>query len=374
MAKAIWIENRQHWRLQETIGKQRKSFYSSNPGKRAGPAECRQKYLKALDDYEKGGTNPTFDYAWAEFLKDYKSRYKITSYNAIVSRGKAHLTKRFKRMRLLDISKRDWQKVIDDAFKSGATAKKTLKGIETTIRTFCKFCAGAGMLPDSMVPIHFIIPAKATRAEKRSLQPDELKVLFSADQDKNWFIPIFRFIALTGLRRGEVCALVAARDFDGQSITIRESLSHEGYTTSPKSKESERTIVLSDLALAQIEDHFARRKEQRIISKYLFCKPDATQISARQLGNVWRKWRTETGISITIHELRHTFITYSRTKTSIDLSDLKKIYGHSKDMDTDGTYVHDLAKSSLERQKELTKEKELAKEIEDAFISVIKSK
>lgn len=370
-AQPIWDKKRKHWKLNAYIGEKRKSFYSSDPGKRNGPAECRRKYRKALDEFEQGGSNPTFDYAWNEFIKDYKKRNKITSYNAIVNRGNAHLIKRFKRKRLSDIKKRDWQNVIFDAKSNGAKAARTLKSIASTIRIFCKYCASAGFIPDHKVPINFIIPADATKPKKTTLQPDELKLLFAEEQNDNWYIPVFRFIVLSGLRRGEVCALITNRDFDLPRITIRESLSHEGLTVSPKSKDSERSIYLSDLALTQINHHKDNRKKYGIISKYLFCKPNATQIQARQLRNEWQKWREKNGITITLHELRHTFISYSRQKTSLDLDDLKKIYGHSKDMDTDSVYVHEIKKSDKELKKELAKEKKIAKEINSAFEKII---
>lgn len=371
MAGTYWSEKEQRWRRREMIGDKRKSFYSSEKSRRKAEAEINRKYLKALDDYEQGGSNPIFDYAWDEFLADYKKRNKITSYNAIVNRGNAHLVKRFKNKRLSEITKRDWQDVIFDAHANGANARKTLKGIETTIRTFCKYCAAAGFIPDSKVPVHFIIPADATKKEKRSLQPDEMRILFDESQNDNWYIPIFRFIALSGLRRGEVCALQLARDYDAPRITIRESLSHEGITTSPKSKDSERTIYLSDLALAQIKHHMDNRKGKGIISKYLFCRPDAAQIQARQLRNAWQKWREKNGIDITLHELRHTFISYSRQKTSLDLDDLKKIYGHSKDMDTDSVYVHSIPKSEKEIREELEKQKGIAEQINSVFEEII---
>lgn len=371
MAKAIWIDKEKRWKRQETIGGKRRAFYSSDPGVRNGPAECNRKYLKALDEFEQGGSNPVFKYAWDEFISDYKKRNKITSYNALVSRGKAHLVNRFKNIRLNDISKRDWQNVIFDAYDNGAKAKATLKGIATTIRTFCKYCAASGMIPDNRVPIHFIIPAGSTKKQKRSLQPDEIKILFSEEQNVNWYIPVFRFIALTGLRRGEICALIKDRDFKDGTISINESLSHEGITISPKSKDSERTILLSDLALNQINHHMENRKARGIISKYLFCKPDATQISARQLRNEWQKWREQNDISITLHELRHTFISYSRLKTSLDLDDLKKIYGHSKDMDTDSIYVHEIEKTDEERKLQLEKDKRIANEIDTMFKKII---
>lgn len=345
IAQPRWVEDKQHWRLDALIGDKRKSFYSSDPGKRNGPAECRRKYREALDKHEQGGSDPKFDLAWEEFLEDYKKRNKITSYNTANSRGKAHLVPAFKGKRLSDITKRDWQNVIFNAFENGAKSVKTLNGIVALIRTFCRYCAAAGMMPDNKVPEHFVIPADATKPQKTILQPDEIKLLFDPEQDSDWYVPIFRFIMLTGFRRGETCAFKTARDLDEDVLTVRESLTHEGLTVTPKSKDSERKVLLSSLAIDQLNLHFEHRKKTGIISEYLFCLPNAKQIPARHLRNCWQKWREAHGITITLHELRHTYISYSRQKTSLDLEDLKTLYGHSKRMDTDSIYVHDINKS-----------------------------
>lgn len=68
-------------------------------------------------------------------------------------------------------------------------------------------------------------------------------------------------------------------------------------------------------------------------------------IRPRVLGNHWRQWRDAHGIKLTIHELRHTFITYSRIKTDLELAEFKRLIGHSRTMDTDRIYAHRVDKS-----------------------------
>ena len=360
------------WRITVTLNGKQHSFYSTLPSAVKAKAECRRKAQAFLDhaDLE----NIRFGEAWERFIEAYARKNRQTSVNAVMARAKAHLLPRFAMKKVLEISKRDWQAVIDDAYKAGAKSSKTLKGIATTIRTFCKWCAEHGYMDDHDVPLYFDYPIGATTKPKHILQPDELNRLFDpAQDDADWCIPMWRFLVLTGLRRGELCALQKTRDFNGQSITIRESISHEGIVTSGKTANAERTIYLAPLAMQQLEDHRDRLRARGLddLTDYLFCGEDGRRLSPRSLRNHWQKWREKNGISLTIHELRHTFISYSRLRTEISLEDLKELYGHSDKMNTEKVYVHEITKSPEEVRAEQEKAKREAVIIDSAFLSLI---
>ena len=359
-AQPRWIETRQFWRLDVQEGGQRKSFYSTNPSRR-GSAVCKQKAEKWINSFNTSDIR--FPAAWKQFSDVYKLKNQETSYNAIQSRYKAHLEKPLRHMIVPEIKKSDWQAIIDKAYKNGAHSRATLKGIATTIRTFCVWCASRSIIEDSQLPVHFSNPIKATTAPKSILQPDELKRLFADDEDDNFYIHVVRFLVLTGLRRGEVCALQTCRDYDGDTIDIKESISHEGIVTDGKTANANRQILLTDLSKEQIRHHW-RIAGQGI---YLFQSHDGDRISPRVLGNYWRKWRDQHGVTLTLHELRHTFISYTRLKSSISIDDLKDLYGHSDSMNTDGVYVHEIRKSPDEIKAEREKAKQNAKVIEGIF-------
>lgn len=190
-------------------------------------------------------------------------------------------------------------------------------------------------------------------------------------------MPMWRFLTLTGLRRGELCALQKVRDYNQETgmITVRESVSHEGLLTDGKTENAERTIYLADLARAQLEAHRKAQIEAGMNpdeTTYLFTDGDGRRISPRFLRNHWQTWREAHGIDLTLHELRHTFISYSRLKTEISLDDLKHLYGHAKTMDTDRTYVHAIEKSPEEVKAEREKTKTEAVIIDSTFLKLIK--
>lgn len=363
-----WLPKRRLWQMDAQYKGNRKSFYSSDSSKKTGPAECRRKWQAWKDEID----NPAgirFADAWDEFIKFYINRNRKSSTKAVQAHGKAHLMPRFEHIPVKKIQKSDWQAVIDAAFLDGAKSFYTLKSISGTIRTFCRFCAGKGWIEDAAVPIHFSYPVKKTKPEKRALTQNEFKILLSDEAlAENWYVPVFRFLAFSGLRRGEVCALKDKDLVDGY-LFIYETVSHDQDWDRTKSEDSDRGIKLIPLATAAIETHRKLKEKYNIKSQWLFCKPDGSFIPPRVLRNNWQKWRELHNIEITLHELRHTFISYTRRKSEINLDDLKSIVGHSAAMATDKVYSHPLGLSEAEIQKKLEKDKENADLINAAFLS-----
>lgn len=164
---------------------------------------------------------------------------------------------------------------------------------------------------------------------------------------------MYQFIVLTGLRHGELCALQLERDYVDGIITIRESVSHDLDFTDGKTTNAQRSFAPVAMALKALEWHLAQCEAAGIKdSPWLFCTKDGGLLHPRVLGNHWRKWREKNGIDVTLHELRHTFLSYARTYVGMELEDVKVIVGHAEKMDTDATYVHLIKKSAEELETE----------------------
>lgn len=370
----VWVEKEKRWRLSKQNEGKRKVFYSSDPSPRKGPAECRRKAQEWLDSFDLINNGKiTFGEAWGEYMAFYERKYKITSYLQIEGRGKAHLLPAFKFVPLNRIKKSDWQQVIMDAYEGGAKSVRSLKGIVSTIKTFTRWAATRGYIDDHDVPLYFAYPTDKLSRTKKILQPKDFKLLLSPDQDDaDWYINAWRFLAVTGLRRGELCALQLKRDYDGQSITIRESVSHDLVTTDGKTPQAQRTIILSQTAKDVIRKHELQlMKAGHRKRYYLFTDPAGRRISPRTLRNHWQTWRELHSIDVTLHELRHTYISYSRLKTEIPLEELQQLYGHSKNMDTDRTYVHSIEESVEERRKRIEQEEKNVSQIDKVIQNLL---
>lgn len=368
-----WNEERQCWELQVRKGRSRRWFRSSEPGKRKGPAEVLQKaqaWLDSIDPIE--GGQRKFEEVWEEFLDYYATKNKPTTTYSVRCRGRYWLLPRLQYKKLESITKLDWQNILSDMAVQGKSPNY-MQTMACNIRSFCRWCATKGYMADAEVPRYFDIP-KAKKAEKKILQPEQLAVLFAPEEDhSDWYIDAFRFLAVTGLRRGEICALKYERDFDGESVTIRESVSTGGpVVSSPKSEYSKRRIFIGSLAIEQIKMH---RKKLKKIGKpnaeYLFCSPCGCRMHPHNLYRHWREWCSNHGMDFSIHELRHSYISYSRLKTNIKIEDLKSLYGHAPSMDTDGVYVHEIDKSPEEKRAEIEKKKEEVSKIDSALALII---
>ncbi|MDI9498261.1 MAG: tyrosine-type recombinase/integrase [Bacillota bacterium] len=351
-----WDENRQYWKMDARYKGKRKTFYSKIASGKRGPAECRQKYLEWIESVDQP-EGIFFSDAWQEYLDWYRIKNKVTSWKGLRTRGAAHLLRPLKNKKLSEITKADWQRIIDQANvrikkKTGhGASRETLEGIATTIRGFCKFAAGRGWIADIDVPIYFDYPVRTPPKKAQILQPSQLALLLSPEtDDASWYIHCFRFIALTGIRRGEFCALKASRDYrpptessPGQ-IIINESISHDLDVTDGKSIHKGRVITLGRLAQIELDAHIARAKDTGRVSKpvYLFPDADGGLLKPRRLSDAWRFFASAHGITVTLHHLRHTFVSYGRQLAGVSEEDIKLLVGHTEQMSTDRTYNHEI--------------------------------
>jgi len=89
----------------------------------------------------------------------------------------------------------------------------------------------------------------------------------------------------------------------------------------------------------------AMMKDLGMISGWLFPDENGERLETRHLYTKWITYLKQHGISVTIHELRHTFI--SLVKNVMPEPMLKSAVGHSEPMDTYGVYGHEVTGEML---------------------------
>ena len=78
-----------------------------------------------------------------------------------------------------------------------------------------------------------------------------------------------------------------------------------------------------------------------IISPWIFPGADGQQSDPNRIYKSWLVYRRQHGItSISIHEMRHTNISYLQDE--VPLNALKHMVGHTKNMDTTKIYGHEI--------------------------------
>lgn len=177
------------------------------------------------------------------------------------------------------------------------------------------------------------IPKKASSG-KRTLPSDEDINIIKNHLDSMWGI-YCNLLLYTGLRREEALALTYEDiDFRNDAIYVSKSLIFENgksyIRNSLKSAAGRRTVPLLK-PLKNILDING--------SGYLFTVKNNEPLVKWEFDKGFSKFREETGIKCTSHQLRHYFATLC-FDAELDEKDVQDIMGHSKISLTKEIYTH----------------------------------
>lgn len=339
--EAKWIEARQRWQINVMQEGERKTFVCSTPG-RKGKIECERKADKWLASQNVGDIK--FEKLWEKYLLHLEKSNKLGKesehYLKHEQIGRIWLLPELGGKRLSKITKNDWQKPVTNAYMKGRSKRTcaNIRASETAVYTYAEDCGYELKKPKVKVP------ADAPTKPKVILQPDQLKLLFSVDTITHYgkpkqcfYIYAWRFLVVTGLRRGELCG-IKKEDIQDGVLHIRRSVNRRGNVTAGKTENAQRVFPLSKPALNVLEDQRSMLKEKGIISPYVFPSPEGKVSDSNKVYKQWLIYRTQHGIESNLHELRHTMISVLKADVPKEL--LKRVVGHSQNMDTFAVYGH----------------------------------
>ena len=345
-AEAVWIDNRSRWQINVQRDGKRKTFTSTIPG-RKGKHEAEGK----ADEWLEAGQpdDIRFDHAWEEYLTHKKRTTGTMNTRSLESIGKTWFVcdepYSLAHKRLSRIRTRDVQEIITTAGEKGLS-KRTCKNILDKLKSFLRY-ADTQKWEYSIDIDAVTLPTKAKPPQRTILQPDKLRVLFEQDSVSyhgkmrpSYYIHAFRFLVVTGYRRGELCGFQVA-DYDAPILTVQRAVNDSGEITPGKNANARRTNVLSQRAQQILADQAAMLARMGIKSKWLFPAPDGSMLKPKAIYDHWALvYAKQHDISCTLHELRHTFVSIAKLEMPEAL--LKDIVGHSTTMDTHGIYGHEV--------------------------------
>lgn len=338
--EAIWIESQQRWSIKVQRDGQRRQFTSSKKG-RKGKVEAERK----ADEWLEAGEikDMRFGVAWKRFVAAKERECGTAWVKQIESLGESWLKPTLEHKYISKITQNDWKNAILSAYEAGKSRKTcmNIRGVITTFRTYCE---------DEGIEIGHIkklsIPKDAPVGERKILQPEDIKRLFAEDSimhygkpKKCWYIHAWRLMVALGLRRGEVCGL-RNEDIQGGILTVRRSVNSLGEVTQGKTKAAQRRMAIPAHAQAILDAQAAQLKAAGIISPWVFPADDGSMADSNKVYGTWDTYRTQHGIKSSLHELRHTHI--SLMQNAVPEAMLKRMVGHTKNMDTLGTYGHEV--------------------------------
>lgn len=172
------------------------------------------------------------------------------------------------------------------------------------------------------------VPRNLPKEERQAATPEDIAKIKQSDN-------LLALTALyTGCRRGELLALnISDFDFKANTISITKSVYFVGivpHIKEPKTKAGIRTIPL----LMPLKDELLKKN----IKGLLFNK-DGKMLSEKQARTLWERFQKESGVSCTLHQLRHAYAT-RLYELNIDVKSAQDLLGHSDVHTTQEIYTH----------------------------------
>ena len=340
--EAKWFEDYQYWKIQVQRDGDRQPFYSSIPGKK-GKVECEKKADKWLED--NCPQEMKFRVAWEKYLAVVKDTTGSGNYVNVEKYGRLYILPEMGHKKLSKVTVDDMDTCIRERVANNGLSKRTCTNVRSAFVGFYRFCKKKNW--PLVEPENLTIPTTAPVGERIILQPAEVVTVFTKETRKRYgkdvfffFIHAIRFVVVMGDRRGEVCGFQKSDLLhNGSAIAVKRAINNLDEETKGKNDNARRWSVLPKLAVKILADQEQMLNRLGIISPWLFPDENGDRLDSNHLYKMWKAFARTYGITCSLHELRHTFI--SIVKSIMPEGLLKPIVGHSKDMDTFGTYGHE---------------------------------
>jgi integrase len=223
--------------------------------------------------------------------------------------------------------------------RSGSTIANLLKPLTGTF----KFAMRRGLV--SQNPVAVLTPdERPTPAHRvhRELGPDDLDRLLDVAKPFAYF-PLIRTAVYTGLRLGELLGLTWADiDFERGQIHVHRQWTTDGGFSEPKTRHSNRHVVLAPDLVQFLREHKARSRFSTE-TDFVFASREGTALGHRNVARAFTLIAEKAGLggkpSFTFHSLRAVYaaLMVERGITSTVLADQM---GHADAGVTERKYVH----------------------------------
>ena len=211
-------------------------------------------------------------------------------------------------------------RVREDVDGSKRLSDSTVRHIHTMLHGAMKAAVQAHIIPKN--PTENATAPKSNYKPMQVLNEQELDTFLQAVQKDDIWRDFFYTELMTGLRRGEICALMW-RDFDAKAGTlgISRTLHSKGQGIyalgDTKTSQGNRTIILPESVAALL-----RARKKASISQWIFPQPTSPELPMNP-GTAYRRLKTlleEAGLpSIRFHDLRHPYVKHTTKIFSLRL-------------------------------------------------------
>jgi len=311
--------------------------------------------------------NITFEEFSKEWLRGYESTGKVKVSTIRVRLHEiSRLTPYFEKLKMKNITRKQYQEALDE-LKSKGFSDNTLDGVHRTGRMIFKKAIELNVIKNDPTQYAQVPKVQKTIDE---LEQEEENVKYLEKEQLALFLQIakvhgldrdyliFKTLAFTGMRAGELCAL-KWRDIDFEQHTISITRTYYNPTNNtleyqlltPKTKSAKRTIEVDPDLLTELSIY--REYQNNLRERYIETYHDKDFVFARSERNLGypefiktienRMARilkiSELNISLTPHSLRHTH-TSLLAEAGVPLQDIMDRLGHKDDATTKNVYLH----------------------------------
>ena len=304
-------------------------------------------FLRKIKTTDKVDLNINFKKVCDEWLNYKKDKIKITTYYGVEKATQKYIYKYFCNFKLHDIkihSLQEWKSIL---IKSNLSVSRTnsiitfLKEILTYSNIYYNFDI---KVANYLVKIRDDSPIKNDTSKENYWTYNEYNQ-FIVNVDDSYYSLIFKFLYYTGVRLGELRALNWNDiDFTKKTLSITKSMSKESFQkgsiiVSPKTKNSIRTLDLSDNLINELLEH--KKEQQKIYgfndNWYIFGGFQYLAITT--LRNKLDKYIKIANVKrITIHGFRHSHVSLL-VDIGCDFKDVAERIGDTVKM-VQETYYH----------------------------------
>lgn len=303
-------------------------FYSSEPTERQAIRDIERQLLQYEEKEKSGKTFSEVADEWSCYHFPTLEHNTLKQYRPAL----ADVTNHFGHLFIKDITSNQIDLFVKLYAKRGY-AQKTVKTRLLILNLIMKYAVINQYIINNPC-LYITVPKNLPKTKREGLTANEIKIV---KQSIDNTFGLFAFFLLnTGLRKGEALALrYCDIDFNKRVIKINKTVEWIGNVpnikNSPKTDAGIREVPLLDCLL----DLF----EHKSTDELLFPNSNGELIRNGNFTRLWDKYKKETGLNITPHQLRHAYATILYD-AGIDIKTAQYLLGHSNIQTTMDIYTH----------------------------------
>jgi integrase len=235
-------------------------------------------------------------------------------------------------------------KMRDGTLRGRPYAESTIRRVHVTAHRSLKDACKWRLL--AWNPVDDAVAPAQSPARPMAWTPEQVAVFLDRARDNRWF-PLFRLVATTGMRRGEVCALRWS-DFDGAELVVRRSrvvVEHQVVEGTPKNDRTRR-VALDPGTVEVLRRWRAQQAEERLVigpywpgDDYCFTWADGNVVHPDVITRTFGRVARAAGLPpLPLHKLRHAWAT-SALRAGVDIKVVSGRLGHSSTRVTHDIYT-----------------------------------